>query len=185
ILFGLGLLAMGGASVLSYQLFPHLRIRVAAWQNPWADIADGGFQIAQSLFAIGSPGAFGAGLGLGMPERIPVVERDMIFSAISEEFGWIFALGIMAVFALILARSMQIASRQSRPLYGMMAMGFSVLIGFQAFIAIGGNVKFIPMTGITLPLMSYGGSSVFVIMLMFGFLQTFNRINDEGTEPDE
>ena len=170
-LFGLGLMAMSAASVVAYQYFPHLRVRVAAWRSPWADISNTGFQIAQSLFAIGSWGAFGAGLGLGLPNRIPVVERDMIFAAISEEFGWIFGLGVIAVYGLMLARGMQLALRAKRPMYAMMALGYSVIIGFQAFVGIGGNIGLIPLTGITLPLMSYGGSSVFVTMIMFGTLQ--------------
>jgi len=187
ILAAAGLGAMSAASVAAYHIFAHLRIRVAAWSNPWPLINDQGFQIAQSLFAIGTWGPFGIGLGRGMANHIPVVERDVIFSAISEEFGWLFALMIIAIYGLMLFRGMSIAKYSKRPLYAMMALGFTVFLTFQAFVAIGGNIKLMPMTGITLPFVSYGGSSIFVSILMVGVLNWLNgQINfddEEGKEP--
>ena len=175
-----GLASMAAASVAAYQIFPHLRVRVAAWHNPWADISGQGFQIAQSLFAIGTWGPFGAGLGRGLPGRIPVVERDVIFSAIAEEFGWLFALLLIAAYAVFFLRGMMMAAAAKRPLYAMMTLGFAVFLAFQAFVSIGGNIKLIPMTGITLPFVSYGGSSVFVSILMVGVLNWLNgQINVE------
>ncbi|MCL2397489.1 MAG: FtsW/RodA/SpoVE family cell cycle protein [Defluviitaleaceae bacterium] len=170
ILLATGLGAVSVASVAAYQIFPHLRIRVAAWHNPWADISGQGFQIAQSLFAIGTWGPFGIGLGRGLPGRIPVVERDVIFSAISEEFGWLFGLLLIAVYAMFFLRGALMANRAKRPLHALMTLGFAALLAFQAFVSIGGNIKLIPMTGITLPFVSYGGSSVFVSILMVGVL---------------
>ena len=179
-LIGAGFGAIAVASVAAYQIFPHLRVRVAAWQNPWAVIDNQGFQITQSLFAIGTWGAFGAGLGRGLPWRIPVVERDVIFSAISEEFGWLFGLLLIAVYGILLFRGIDIARHSKRPLYALMALGFTVFLAFQAFVAIGGNIKLIPMTGITLPFVSYGGSSVFVSVLMVGMLNWLNgQINEK------
>ena len=181
-----GLAAITAASIAAYSLFPHLRVRVAAWRNPWPLIDDWGFQITQSLFAIGTWGAFGSGLGRGLPDRIPVVERDFIFAAVTEEFGWLFAVAIIVIYAIILVRGLQIARRAANPLYGLMALGFAIFLAFQAFVAIGGNIKFIPMTGITLPFMSYGGSSVFVSILMIGVLNWLNgRVDEEETTNEE
>jgi cell division protein FtsW (lipid II flippase) len=174
LLFGAGFGAMAIASVISYQIFPHIRVRVAAFLDPWGDIAVSGFQITQSLFAIGTWGAFGSGLTRGLPERIPVVERDVIFSAISEEFGWIFGLLLIALYGLLLIRGLQLARRAGRPLHALMATGFTIFLVFQAFVSIGGNIRFIPMTGVTLPFISYGGSSVFVSVLMVGVLNWLN-----------
>ena len=173
-LFAGGFAAMGLASVAAYQFFPHLRIRVAAWANPWPLIENQGFQITQSLFAIATWGPFGAGLGRGMAGRIPVVERDVIFSAISEEFGWVFALLLIGIYALLLLRGTDMARRAKRPLYALMTLGFTTFIAFQAFVSIGGNIKMIPMTGITLPFVSYGGSSVFISIIMVGVLNWLN-----------
>jgi len=185
ILTAAGLAAITAASVAAYSLFPHLRVRVAAWRNPWPLIDDWGFQITQSLFAIGTWGAFGSGLGRGLPDRIPVVERDFIFAAVAEEFGWIFAVAVIAIYALLLIRSLQIARRATNPLHSLMTLGFAIFLTFQAFVAIGGNIKFIPMTGITLPFMSYGGSSVFVSILMIGVLNWLNGKVDEVGVEDE
>ena len=185
ILVAAGLAAMSAASVAAYQLFPHLRVRVAAWANPWPLINDQGFQITQSLFAIGTWGAFGAGLGRGLPDRIPVVERDVIFAAITEEFGWLFALFLIGLYALFLLRGLIIARQSKRPLYALMALSFSAFLAFQAFVAIGGNIKLIPMTGITLPFLSYGGSSVFVSIIMIGILNWLNSQINPGIEEAE
>ncbi|MDR2182654.1 MAG: FtsW/RodA/SpoVE family cell cycle protein [Clostridiales bacterium] len=173
-LFAGGFAVMAAASVVAYQLFPHLRIRVAAWSNPWPLVANEGFQLTQSLFAIATWGPFGAGLGRGMAGRIPVVERDIIFSAISEEFGWIFGLLFIGLYALILLRGTDMARRAKRPLYALMTLGFTVFLAFQAFVSIGGNIRLIPMTGITLPFVSYGGSSVFISTIMIGVLNWLN-----------
>jgi len=181
LLFAGGFAAMAAASVAAYQFFPHLRIRVVAWSNPWPLIANEGFQVTQSLFAIATWGPFGAGLGRGMADRIPVVERDIIFSAISEEFGWIFGLLFIGVYALLLLRGADMARRAKRPLYALMTLGFTTFLAFQAFVSIGGNIKLIPMTGITLPFVSYGGSSVFISIIMVGVLNWLNgQLKEEG-----
>ena len=180
ILFLGGFGAMSIASVLAYQIFPHIRVRVAAFLDPWGDIAGGGFQLSQSIFAVSTWGAFGSGLGRGLPERIPVVERDVIFSAISEEFGWIFGLLLLALYVLFLLRGLQLARRVARPLYAMMALGFTTFLTFQAFVSIAGNIRFMPMTGVTLPFISYGGTSVFVCILMLAVLNWLSSQLDEN-----
>lgn len=173
-LFLAGFGAISVASIASYHIFAHIRVRVAAFVDPWGDIANTGFQVTQSLFAISTFGAFGAGLGRGLPERIPVVERDIIFSAVSEEFGWLFGIALIALYVLLLLRGLQIARRSVRPLHALMALAFTTFLVFQAFVSIGGNIRFIPMTGVTLPFISYGGSSVVVCIIMLGVLNWLN-----------
>lgn len=170
-LFLLGMGAASGAAAVAYKLFSHVRVRVAAWQNPWADIDKGGYQIVNSLFAITTWGLLGSGLTKGMPKSIPVVESDMIFAAICEEFGAIFGMGIIGIFIMILYRGVRIALDCNRRYYSILAIGVTTLISFQAFIILGGVIKLIPLTGVTLPLVSYGGSSVLVSLMMLGLLQ--------------
>ena len=170
-LFLLGMGAASGAAAVAYKLFSHVRVRVAAWQNPWADIDKGGYQIVNSLFAITTWGLLGSGLTKGMPKSIPVVESDMIFAAICEEFGAIFGMGIIGIFIMILYRGVRIALDCNRRYYSILAIGVTTLISFQAFVILGGVIKLIPLTGVTLPLVSYGGSSVLVSLMMLGLLQ--------------
>ena len=168
------LLGMGSASVAAigaYHLFSHVRVRVAAWQNPWADIDTGGYQIVSSLFAITTWGVLGSGLTKGLPQSIPVVESDMIFAAICEELGVIFGAGVIGIFIMILYRGVRIALDCDRRYYSILAVGVTTMLSFQAFIILGGVIKFIPLTGVTLPFVSYGGSSVLVSLMMIGLLQ--------------
>ena len=185
LLFLAGLGAGAGASLLAYKLFAHVRVRVAAWRDPWADVDSGGYQIAQSLFAICSGGFFGSGLGLGMPKSIPVVEKDFIFAAICEELGGLFALGLLAVFLTLFLRGMHIALRAESRFYSLIAAGVVCLLAFQTFLIVGGNLKLIPLTGVTLPFVSYGGSSIFVSLLMVGLLQWVGAHHRAGTEEAE
>jgi len=170
-LFLLGMGAASGAALVAYKLFSHVRVRVAAWQNPWADIDTGGYQIVSSLFAITTWGLFGSGLTKGMPRSIPVVESDMIFAAICEEFGVIFGMGVIGIFIMILYRGVRVALDCDRRYYSILAAGVTTMISFQAFVILGGVIKLIPLTGVTLPLVSYGGSSVLVSLMMIGLLQ--------------
>ena len=180
LLFLGGFGAMAVASVVAYNIFAHVRVRVAAFVDPWGDVADGGFQVTQSLFAVATWGPFGSGLTRGIPERIPVVERDIIFSAISEEFGWIFGLLLLMLYILFLVRGLQLARRGVRPVHAMLALSFTTFLVFQSFVSIAGNIRFMPMTGVTLPFISYGGTSVFVCILMVGVLNWLNGQSDEN-----
>ena len=159
------------ASVLAYQLFDHVRARVLAWRNPWSDIENKGYQITQSLFAIGTGGWFGMGLCQGMPGKIPVVEKDFVFSAVSEELGGIFALCVLFICFGCFLQFMMIASRMKAVFYKLIAFGLGTVYIVQVFLTVGGVTKFIPSTGVTLPLMSYGGSSVFSTYILFGVMQ--------------
>jgi len=169
-LFG-GLAGGCGASVLAYLLFSHVQTRVAAWRNPWADIDNKGYQITQSLFAIGTGGWFGMGLYQGMPYKIPVVEKDFIFSAISEEMGGVFALCVLLICLGCFLQFMMIASSMQALFYKLIAFGLGMVYLVQVFLTVGGAIKFIPSTGITLPFVSYGGSSVFSTFILFGVIQ--------------
>lgn len=171
ILFFAGMGAASGAAVIAYRLFSHVRVRVAAWQNPWADIDHGGYQIVSALFAITTYGLLGSGLTKGMPKSIPVVESDCIFAAICEEFGVLFGAGVICIFIMLLYRGIRITLDCGRRYYSLLAVGIIVMLCFQAFVIIGGVIKFIPLTGVTLPLVSYGGTSVMVSLMMIGILQ--------------
>jgi Bacterial cell division membrane protein len=171
------ILFMGGigiasvASVVAYKLFNHVRVRVSAWKNPWADVDSGGYQIIQSLFAIGTGGLLGSGLTKGMPLSIPVVSKDFIFAAVCEEFGTVFGICIVGIFILLFSRGFAIAFSSKRRYYSLIAAGFTAMMAFQTFLIIGGVIKLIPLTGVTLPFISYGGSSVIVSILTIGILQ--------------
>ncbi|WP_352401035.1 FtsW/RodA/SpoVE family cell cycle protein [Anaerotignum sp.] len=170
-LFLLGIGAAGFAATLAYKIFSHVRVRVAAWQNPWADIDRGGYQIVNSLFAITTWGLLGSGLTKGMPKSIPVVESDFIFAAICEEFGTLFGAGVICIFIMLLYRGVRIALDCRRRYYSILAIGVTTMMCFQAFVIIGGVIKLIPLTGVTLPFVSYGGTSVLVSLMMMGLLQ--------------
>lgn len=152
-------------------LFSHVHNRFVAWRDPMAVIDGAGYQAAQSLFAIGTGGWFGSGLYMGMPEKIPVVTSDFVFSAISEELGAVFGLCLIFLcigcFLLLFNIAMQIKD----PFYKLIALGLGTEYGTQAFLSLGGAVKFIPSTGVTLPFISYGGSSLLATMILFAVVQ--------------
>lgn len=158
--------AIGGFFFVS-----HIKVRVDTWLNPWADMAGKGYQITQSLFAIGAGGFFGTGLGLGSPEYIPEVHSDFIFSAICEEFGILGGVAVIMLYFLLVYRGIRIAMKLEHPFYKCLAAGISILIGFQTFIILGGVTKMIPLTGITLPFISYGGSSLLASFIAIGALE--------------
>ncbi|MCL2616114.1 MAG: FtsW/RodA/SpoVE family cell cycle protein [Defluviitaleaceae bacterium] len=180
LLVGSGLASISAASVAAYHMFAHLRRRVIAWQDPFAHIDNEGFQIAHALFAIGTYGLMGAGLTRGTPQRIPVVVSDFIFAAVAEEFGAIFAICLIGVFIIIFYRGCHIALRCANPYYALLAAGFTGMLAFQTFLILGGVTRLIPLTGVTLPFVSYGGSSIVVSVMMIGILQwvyLYNRDN--------
>lgn len=175
LLAGLG--AGTGAAFGAYYLFSHVQTRVAAWKDPWQNMNDGGYQICQSLFAIGTGGLFGMGLGQGLPNTIPVAESDFIFAAISEEFGVIFSVCLILVYISSYIMFVNIAMKMKKRFYKLTAFGLSVVFIFQVFLCIGGVIKFIPSTGITLPLISYGGSSIITIIVIFSIIQGMYVMN--------
>lgn len=168
---GFGTLLGTGAAVGAYQMFAHVRRRVLAWSNPWADIDNKGYQITQSLFAIGTGGWFGMGLCQGMPGKIPVVEKDFIFAAVSEEMGGIFAICVLLICLGCFIQFMMIAASMQAVFYKLIAFGLGIEYISQVFLTVGGVTKFIPSTGVTLPFVSYGGSSILSTFILFGIIQ--------------
>lgn len=161
----------GAAAFVAWKVFTHVQVRVQAWKDPWSVIDSAGFQITQSLFAISSGGWFGLGLFKGTPESIPFVEADFIFSAIAEELGIIFAVCVMLICVSCFVMFMNISIRLNDKFYQLVAFGLGVTYIFQVFLTIGGGSKFIPLTGVTLPLISYGGSSVLTTLMMFATIE--------------
>lgn len=181
---------MGIASFIAYKLFGHVRVRVSTWLDPWKDASNTGYQITQSLFAITTWGFLGSGLTRGMPGKIPVVERDFIFSAICEEMGALFGMAIVCVYMLMFLRGMIIAVHSKKRFYSILSAGIIIMFAFQTFLILGGVIKFIPLTGVTLPFVSYGGSSVLVSVALIGLLQWANgtpheKIKKEIVTDDE
>ena len=166
-----GLLGAAVSSAAGFELFSHVRVRVEAWRDPLSNIDNSGYQIAQSLFAIGTGGFTGLGLTGGAPERIPVVEADFIFAAISEEFGVLFGICLILICVSCFVMFMNIAMRFNDMFYKLVAVGLAATYGFQVFLTIGGVTKFIPLTGVTLPLVSYGSNSIMVSLIMFSVIQ--------------
>lgn len=173
------------ASVVAYHLFEHVRNRVLAWQNPWADMDNRGYQITQSLFAMGTGGWFGLGLSQGMPYKIPVVEKDFIFAAIAEELGGIFALCLLLICIGCFLQFMMIAGSMQAMFYKLIAVGLGMVYIVQVFLTVGGVIKFIPSTGVTLPFVSYGGSSIASMFLLFGVLQGLYILKKEDEDEYE
>lgn len=158
-------------AVISYFLFNHVRVRVKTWLNPWEYIDNYGYQITQSLFAIASGGFFGTGIGLGYPDFIPEVHTDFIFSAICEEMGLFTGMAVIMLFLILVYRGFKIALSQQDLFFKIVAFGITIMFGFQSFIIFGGVIKMIPLTGITLPFVSYGGSSIITSFMSLGILQ--------------
>lgn len=175
ILFSLGnALVAGVGGAVAIRFIHHLQVRVDTWLDPWSDIAGKGYQITQSLFAIGTGSFFGTGIGLGHPEYIPAVHTDFIFAAVCEETGIFGGLAIVLLFFLLVYRGIKIALRLQDRFTKSIAFGLTITLGFQTFIIVGGVIKLIPLTGITLPFISYGGSSLLASYITLGILQALS-----------
>lgn len=167
------------AAYAGYHLFSHVRVRVMAWSDPFRYIDNEGYQITQSLFAIGTGGWLGTGLYQGEPNKIPVVVEDFMFSAIAEEFGGAFAICLILICVSCFIMFVNIAMQIKNDFYKYTALGLGTLYGFQVFLTIGGAVKFIPSTGVTLPLISSGGSSMVVTIAMFAIIQGMYLLKED------
>ncbi len=154
----------------SWMAFSHVQRRVRIWKNPWPEATDAGFQIVQSLFAFGSGGMTGTGLALGSPTRIPYAETDFIFAAIGEELGFVGTSAVLLAFMLMIGTGIRIARRAVRPFDQLLAAGLTTIIGVQTFIIIGGVTKLVPLTGVTVPFVSYGGSSLVINYVIIAIL---------------
>lgn len=169
-------------AAIGYALFGHVQDRVSVWVDPWKVAGGKGFQIVQSLFAFGTGGFAGTGLGLGRPNTIPNAATDFVFSAIGEELGLLGTAAVVIGFLLFVGAGFRIAVQADRPFPKLFAAGLTSIIGLQTFIIIGGVTRLIPLTGITLPFVSYGGSS---LIANFAVLALLLRISDETAERAE
>ena len=183
---------LGGAAVIAtvgYSLlkdkFSHVTTRINAWLDPFSYINDAGYQICQSLFAIGSGGMEGRGLGKGLPTAVPVASSDFIFSAICEELGVVFALCLILMYISCFIYFINISMKIRNSFYKNVAFGFTICFIFQTFLNIGGVTKFIPSTGVTLPLVSYGVSSVVSTLFLFGIIQGICVLENNGVGGNE
>jgi cell division protein FtsW len=166
---GAGLLATAG--VLAYLLFDLVRLRVDIWINPWPEASDRAYQVVQSLMAVANGGVFGQGIGQGSPYFIPVAHSDFLFSALAEEFGLIGIVSLTAVITVFVLRGLRVALLNAdTPFHSLFAAGLTTIIALQTLLIVGGALKIIPLTGVTLPFMSYGGSSLLASYIMVGFL---------------
>ena len=171
----LGLAAVG--SVGGYLMFGHVRERVMIWLDPWKYKLGESYQIIEGMYSISAGGLFGVGLGEGHFQNLPVKESDMIYAIICEEFGIIFAIGLMIIYFLLFYRGIRAAFVTDDKYSQLIAVGFSTMIACQTLVIIGGIFAVIPLTGITLPIISYGGSSVLTIFFALGILQ---KISEEA-----
>jgi len=171
-----GLMLFAGGAVFAHSQFPHVQDRVAIWLDPWEDPKDDGFQIVEAQFAFSSGGVTGTGINLGSPTRIPYAETDFIFAAIGEELGLLGATAVLLAFLLIIGAGLRIALRTEVPFERLLATGLTVLIGVQSFIIIAGVIRVLPLTGVTLPFVSYGGSSLISNYVLLALLL---RISDD------
>jgi len=173
LLISFGLSAMG--ALASYALFPHIRNRVMIWLDPWRYANDESYQIVQGLYAMASGGFLGSGLFNGYPQYIPINKSDYIFAVIVEELGMIFAFGIMIIYFLMFFRNIRAALNAKSVFTSLLVVGFSVMIATQVIVIIGGVLNMIPLTGITLPLISYGGTSMLTVFFCLGIIQKISE----------
>ena len=174
---------IGAASIvaiLGYKFLYHIQVRVSTWLDPWSDISNTGYQITQSLFAIASGGYFGRGIGNGSPNYIPEVHSDFIFAAICEEMGVFGGAAIIIIFFLIAYRCFKISIKTNNAYDKAVSFGLTVMFAMQTFIIIGGVTKMIPLTGITLPFVSYGGTSIVVSFASLGVIQAISAKAERG-----
>ncbi|MDQ1436488.1 MAG: hypothetical protein QOK43_117 [Acidimicrobiaceae bacterium] len=171
------LFAMG--SLFAYKSFAHVQERVRIWHDPWKYASNEGYQLVQGLYAMGSGGLAGAGIGLGSPQKIPAAATDFIFAAIGEELGLMGTVALVTAFLVIVGVGLRIALRADQPFEKLLATGLTLILGVQTFIIIGGVTQLVPLTGITLPFVSYGGSSLVANYVLLAMLL---RISNDSVE---
>ncbi|MBI4932583.1 MAG: FtsW/RodA/SpoVE family cell cycle protein [Actinobacteria bacterium] len=183
----LGLVLFSAAAYTAYQLFAVVQTRVSIWIDPWSQYEGKGYQIVQAMFAFANGGTGGTGLGLGSPTKIPAAKTDYIFAAIGEEMGLVGATAVLIAFLLMIGAGLRIAMRSERAFEKLLATGLTTIIGMQAFIIIGGVVRVVPLTGITLPFVSYGGSSLLANWVLLALLIRISDSNARraGEVPDQ
>jgi peptidoglycan glycosyltransferase len=173
----IGAVLFGVAAYVSWRMFGHVQTRVDIWLDPWEDEYGKGFQIVQALYGLGDGGIVGTGLGRGSPDKVPEAQNDFIFAAIGEEMGLVGATTVLMAYLLLIGAGLRIALRTDRTFDKLLATGLTTIIGVQAFIIVGGVIKVVPLTGITLPFVSYGGSSLLSNYIVLAILL---RLSDTG-----
>jgi cell division protein FtsW (lipid II flippase) len=165
---GMGVFVAG--VILAFRFFPHVRERADIWLDPWKYAHDQAFQVVQGLIALANGGVIGSGLGLGHPGYVPVANTDFIFTSIGEELGLVGGLAVLALFLMLAFRGLRIAALARDPFEGLLAVGLTSTLAIQAVVIVGGNLRLMPLTGVTLPFMSYGGSSLLANFVILGML---------------
>lgn len=178
VVLGLGLIVIGGAGL--YAVFDVVQVRVDAWLNPWADAAGDSYQIVQSLIALASGGVLGRGFGLGSPGVVPVVHSDFMFSAIAEEWGLAGMLAVIALVGVVVQRGLRIAALARSRYATLLAAGLATLLALQTVFIVGGVTRALPLTGITLPFLSYGGSALLINFVIVGLLLRLSHEVEHG-----
>lgn len=180
---GLVLLAAGTAALA--RVAPHVRVRLETWLNPWPQVQTHGYQITQSLFAIAAGGITGTGLGAGHPEFVPAAHTDFIFAAVVEELGFLGGAGCILLFVFLVYRGLKIAL-ECRDRFGtLLATGCTALLGWQGFVIMAGVTRLLPLTGVTLPFVSYGGSSLVTSFILLGLLLNISHAGGGSTHEGE
>lgn len=170
-----GLVMFVAGAGAAYRLFAHVRVRMDIWIDPWSQYTTRGYQPVRGLFALANGGFTGTGLGIGDPGAIPAAHNDFIFAALAEELGFLGATAIISAFVLMMGAGMRIALRAQRDFDKLLAAGLTTILAVQTFIIVGGVLRVVPLTGVTLPFMSYGGSSLVANYVLLGILV---RISD-------
>jgi peptidoglycan glycosyltransferase len=184
----IGVILFGTAAFVSWKLFDHVQLRVDIWLDPWADRNDRGYQLVQAIYGIADGGIMGTGLGRGSPDIVPVAESDFIFTSIAEELGLFGATAVLICYLLLVGAGLRIALRTENAFEKLLAVGLTTIMGVQAFIIVAGVIKVVPLTGITLPFVSYGGSSLVSNYVLLALLirlsdSTARRLHEIPDDP--
>ena len=165
-----GLAAFSLGALMAHRVFEHVRQRTEIWLDPWASASAGGYQVVQALYGLGSGGLLGLGIGRGSPEVVPAAHTDFIIAAMGEQLGLLGTLAVVMLYMLLVGRGFRIAVEQTDGFRALLAAGLSAVLGIQAFVILAGTLRIMPLTGITLPLVSYGGSSLLSNFLLLGLM---------------
>lgn len=175
----IGILIIAIAAIVGYLYIDLIRIRFQAWMQPWLDPQSGSYQIIQSIIAIAAGGVFGSGIGIGYPGLVPIPHSDFIYTSIIEESGMVGSIALISMFTILLYRGIQIALKTNNHFYRYLASGITIYMAFQTILIVGGNIRLLPITGVTLPLVSYGGSSLVTTSLAIYFLVKISDCNQD------